>query len=370
MRQPFWIINTSLLLLALVAAGFVYFARPTIPAREEIEPAPYRTPTKMESATFNISKIYEYDLFDTYQKELLPTESRGHVSPLPQPPTPLPIRIPEEPKPQFIEPLPITLKGIVVVLNDDSKNRAIIMDNRSNKEISYRVGDMIEDAQLIRIFSNKVILMRSNGQQEVLYLREKDAKLDPTYANIDSWDGVIAQTNPYHYTVNTAEFINRIQSLGQFIDTLELITAYKQGESVGCRVNNVGPGSLGQALGFNKHDIILKINDISIALTQNRLTIYNQIIGLKTNDTIRVTLLRNNQEITMEYLLQEVRQARKQDIGLRKPSPEEVTAEQRKQLEQKHSFAPTLQEIRSREKTNMLEKGKRPTHNVLSNLNE
>ena len=49
---------------------------------------------------------------------------------------------------------------------------------------------------------------------------------------------------------------------------------------------------------------------------------------------------------------------------------DEITQEQRKQLEQKHSFAPTLQEIRGREKANMLEKGKRPTQNVLSNLNE
>ena len=62
MRQPFWIVNSALLLLAFITAGFIYFARPAIPERQEIEPAPYRTPTKTESAKFNISKIYEYDL--------------------------------------------------------------------------------------------------------------------------------------------------------------------------------------------------------------------------------------------------------------------------------------------------------------------
>ena len=95
--------------------------------------------------------------------------------------------------------------------------------------------------------------MRANGQQEVLYLREKDAKLDPTYAAIDElgWCNHPNQFH-YHYTINTAEFINRIQSLAQFIDTLEMTTAYKQGESVGCRVNNVGAGSLGQALGLHQ----------------------------------------------------------------------------------------------------------------------
>lgn len=369
MRQPFWIVNSALLLLACIAAGFIYFSRPEIPERVDIEPAPYRMPTQTESTKININKIYEHDLFDTYQRELIPTESPEQIGPLPEPPAPMAIRIPEEPKPQFIEPLPISLKGIIIVLSDDTKNRAIIMDNRTNKEGSFKVGDIIEDAQLIRIFSNKIILMRANGQQEVLYLREKDAKLDPTYASIDGWDGVITPTRPYHYTINTAEFLNRIQSLGQFIDTLEVITAYRQGQSVGCRVTSTGPGSLAQALGLTKDDLILKVNDISVAETSNRLAIFKEISGLKTNDTITVTLLRNNQEITLNYVLQEVRTARKQEVGQKKPSPEQAAVEQRKQLEQKGTFAPTLKEIRDREKANMLEKGKRPTQNVLSNMN-
>ena len=370
MRQPFWIINSSLLLLALIAAGFIYLGRPSIPELQDIEPRPYRAPRKVESATVNIAKIYEYDLFDTYQKELIPTQAPDYVIPLPESPIPMAARIPEEPKPQFIEPLPITLKGIVIVLNDDSKNRAVIMDNRTNKELSYRVGDAVEDAQLIRIFSNKVILMRSNGQQEVLYLRERDAKLDPTYAAIDNWQEIITQTNSNTFVINSAEFVNRIKSLAQFIDTLEITTAYKQGESIGIKVTNIGPGTLGLTLGLTKEDIILKVNDMPLAQTQNRLAIYNHIIGLKTNDTIHVTLVRNNREIVLNYLLQEVQQPRKQEIGLRKLPADEITAEQKKQLEAKHSFAPTLQEIRSREKANMLQKVHRPTQNVLSNLNE
>jgi type II secretory pathway component PulC len=370
MRQPFWIVNSILLLLAFITAGFIYFARPAMPARQRIEPTPYRVPSKTESATFNISKIYEFDLFDTYHKELAAPESQDRIGPLPEPPTPLTLRIPEEPRPQFIEPLPVSLKGIVVVLNDDTKNRAIIMDNRTNKELSYRVGDMIEDAQLVRIFSNKVILMRSNGQQEVLYLREKDAKLDPTYANTGNWDEVITHISDNDFTINTPEFIRRVQSLGEFIDKLEITTAYRQGESVGCRINNAGPGSLAQALGFTKEDVILKVNDIPVTNTKNRLAIYNQIVGLKTGDIVRVDLVRSNQVFKLNYTLKDVAAAPKQPVGVRQPVINEVTDAQRKQLEQTHTFAPTLQEIRSRERANMLEKGKRPTRNVLSNLNE
>lgn len=367
MRQPFWVINSFLLLLALLIAGFIYFGRPTIPDRYDIEPAPARSSARMESAKFNISKIYEDDLFGTYQKELIPTESPETIATMPEAPLPIPIRVPEEPKPQFIDPLPITLKGIIVVLSDDSKNRAIIMDNRTNKEASYRVGDFIEDAQLIKIFSNKIILLRANGQQEVLYLREKDAKQDPTYAAANNWEGIISQTGPYNFTINTQEFINRIQSLGQFIDTLELTTAYREGQSAGVRITNTGPGTLGNALGLGKEDLITKVNNTAVGPTQNRLEIYKEIIASKTNDVIRVTLTRGNQEIALNYLLQEVQRTRPQEIGIKKQSPDELNEAQKKQLEQKHSFAPSLQEIRDREKMNMLQKGRRPTQNVLSN---
>ncbi len=68
-----------------------------------------------------------------------------------------------------------------------------------------------------------------------------------------------------------------------------------------------------------------------MAETNNRLAIFKEITELKTNDTITVTLLRNNQEITLNYVLQEVRTARKQEVGQKKPSPEQAAVEQRKQ---------------------------------------
>ena len=370
MKQPFWIVNSALLILTMITAGFIYFFRPAVPLRQSITPVASRLPTKTETATVNISKIYEDDLFGTYQKEVIAPDIADRIEELPQAPMPTYSRAPEEPKPQFIEPLPVSLKGIVVVRNDDTKNRAILMDNRTNKEQSYRIGDMIEDAQLVRIFSNKVVLMRANGQQEVLYLREKDAKLDPTYANTNNWQEVIARLSDDTFTINTAEFISRIPSLAQFIDTLELATAYKQGESIGCRVANTGPGSLGAALGFTKEDLIQKVNDISIASPQQRLAAYQNILELKTNDVIRVTLIRNNNEINYQYILQEVQPPKKQEIGMQPIPTDHITPEQRTILEKEHTFAPTLKEIREKERKKMLENGKRPAHNILTNLNE
>jgi type II secretory pathway component PulC len=348
----------------------MFFARVAIPVREDIEPSPYVKPIKKVSSKINISKIYENDLFDTYQKELPPLTMPNYATPVPQPPQPLPVLIPEEPKPTFLEPLPITLKGIIIVVNDDSKNRVLIADNKTGRESSYRLGDKIEDAQLIRILSNKVMFLRSNGQQEVLYLREKDAKLDPAFASQAGWDLVVQAITPSRYIINMGEFAQRVPNLAIFIELLDLITVYKQGTSVGCRVGNVQPDSLATALGLHRADIIQSINEIPTTNTQDRLSIYKEILVAQPNDNIYVDILRSGQPIRFTYTLHNQQTKKSLDINEAKKTNEAIVQEQIKRLEQKHTLAPTLQDLRNRERKNMLEKAQRPTQNILSNLTE
>ncbi len=213
---------------------------------EPTKPAPQET---TEVSTVYIEKIYEHDLFGTYQEKST-AQPEKVLPPIPQPPKPQVAVVPPVPTPQFIDPLNITLKGILVISSQEEKNRAIIQDNKTKAEITYKVGDAVEDAQLIRIFSNKIILLRSNGQQEVLYLREQDAQLDPAYAVIASWPDAIQEVKKDQFVINTTEFLLRIKNLAQFIDLLGLTTAYKDGKSIGCRVGEVEDKSLGHYLGL------------------------------------------------------------------------------------------------------------------------
>ena len=367
MKHPFWLLNSILLLLTLASMGFIFFSSPELPERESIEPDRYTRKAKTATAAINISKIYEDDLFDTYQKEVISPERSISLTAFPEPPRPSSPSIPQEPKPQFLDPLSITLKGIFVILNDDTKNRAIIADNKTNKETIYKVGDMIEDAQLVRIFSNKILLIRSNGQQEVLYLREKDAKSDPMYAAIGDWNEVVRAMSPDNYVINVSEFSQRVQSLGQFIDMLDLTTVYHAGRGVGTRIGQIAAQSLGTALGLAKGDIITKINDIPVADTKSRFEIFKHVVSLNPQDTITVTLNRGGHDKTITYTLSEYAPTEKTEKA--KQETEKIMQQQMLHLEEKKQFAPTLKDIIERERKNMIEKGNRPTQNVLSNLN-
>lgn len=366
MRHPFWLLNSALLFLCALTASFVFFSQPTIPEKEDIEPMPYTKKATTATAAINISKIYENDLFDTYQPEIT-AEQPTSLPTIPPPPPQIPITVPQEPKPQFLDPLNISLKGVFAILNDDSKNRAIIADNKTNREAIYKVGDMIEDAQLVRIFSNKIILIRANGQQEVLYLREKDAKTDPIYAAMDNWKEVVQSIGTDNYIINIHEFTHRVQTLGQFIDLLDLTTVYKAGKSTGCRVGQLAPQSLGTALGLVKGDIILKVNDTLVTDTSSRFAIFKQVTSLKPHDAITVSLSRDGEEKIIHYTLADF--IPHEGVHAVKRETEKIMQEQLQHLEEKEQLAPTLKDIIEQERKNMMEKGKRPTQNVLSTLN-
>ena len=359
MRHPIWILNSALLFLFAVSALFMFFAYATVPERESIEPDGYVRPVQKNEMQINIAKIYQDDLFGTYKKEFSPENEPEYVKPTPQPPTPERPMVPEMPRPQFLEPLNVALKGIIVIGYDESKNRAIIVDEKTAKEKAYKVEDSIEDAQIIKIMNNKVILLRTNGQQEVLYLREHDAKHDPTYTTITGWEMVIKRTGQNEYTINPATFIERVNNLAQFIDLLDLTTVYQRGKSIGCRIGKLEPQSMGVALGLRSSDIIVQINDIPAIDTPNRYAIYQEIVNMNAKDTISVEVVRNGRTIMLYYTIEEFNEEK--DAHDIKTTPERIQQEKIKTLREKHSFAPTIEELRKRERRNMLERGKAPT---------
>ena len=360
MRQPLWILNSILFGVIIIILFFILFSRVTVEKRASIEPDLTVPSVVKEASTINIKKIYEQDIFGTYIKRVAQPKEQSFVTPAPPPPRSTPIRIPESPDPKFLDPLNVTLKGIISI-GDGTQSSAIISDNKTKREAVYKVGDFMEDAQLIRIFNKKIIFVRSNGQQEVFYLRERDAQNDPTFLNIDDWNGIVKKTKPNNYIVSPVMFVKRVKNLAQFIDLLGLTSAYHKGKSIGCRVGDLAEDSLGDKLGFKSGDIVLSIEGIAPTATKKRLEIYKKITGLGIGDTVVVRLQRRRNKYTLRYELNEFRPAVKiAPLDLKKVSVQQVKEEQKKMLEKKYKFAPTARDIRQQERKNMFRRGGRP----------
>ncbi len=358
MKQPFWISNLALLFIFFIVLWFVFFMRVKVTARRSIEPDYNLDVEKKETRKIDISTIYQNDLFNTLQPEVKPIETPETSNQMPSAPEPLITMAPENPEPQFLEPLPLTLTGIIVN-TDETKNIAIIQDNRSSKQNNYKVNDEIEDAQIIRIFKNKVILVRSNGQQEILFVRQADIKDENKKIPLNQ---IVKKITENVYQIDPIKFANYVNNLGEFIESLDLITAYKQGVMVGSRIGKLEPDSLGIAMGLMPGDIIKSINGILADNTNNRYEIFKNISSLDENDDVNVEISRNDNSINLTYKIKkitlkkpryEMNEETKQNeiVSQKIISPQE---EKEKILQEKYKFAPTLKEIRLREKQNML----------------
>ncbi len=371
MKHPFWLVNDILFIVFITIVGFMFISQQKVPTPVPLTSKMEIKLPKKAVSKIDLSKIYINDLFETYKpQELKEEEKEVQKITMPEPPTPQPVKVPLALPPKFLEPLQIVLKGIIT-LSDESENIAIIQDSKNSITKNYIVGDRIDDAQLIRIFTNKIILVRSNGQQETLYVNQYDAEIDQQMQSRANWSSVVQKKGPFDYLVDPRAFIQSIPNLAELIETLNLFTVYKKGQSIGCRIGTLQPKTIGIALGLQTGDIIESINAIPATTTDSRFEIYQKIISMDLGSTIEVTLLRNQQEINITYTLQQLEEptVETQTILGKEKSLQEIEAEKIDLLRKQKQFAPTLDQLKMQQKREMVNYGNRDRRNLNMLLN-
>lgn len=305
MKQPVWILNSSLVGLFAISHLMLFMMQQVIPRRTSMIPDTLEVEQEAAVTPVDISKIYKQDLFGTYQPPAPTVKSviEESVPAMPQPPQAVFTDVPVERAPTFFAPLDVILKGVIFVKDDPASCVAIVQVKKSREEKNYQVGDLIEDAQILKILSNRIILIRSNGQQETLYLREEDAVTDFNTEMKSEPKLVVEDSLENKYVVNIDEFTKRIHNLGEFINLLDLTTVYKQGKSFGCRVGKIDKDSLGQLLGFMVDDIIVKIDDFDVDDLAHRIEVYDHMMRKKAGQMVEVQVYRGTDIVTLRYAL-------------------------------------------------------------------
>lgn len=343
MKRSLWILTSCSLALFVGAILFVSLTGLKKPKLKPLKSIPAKELRPKTLRPQEISLIYENDLFDTYVPKPIKKIDEPVIKAPPRAPTSVTVpRIsPQEPK--FLEPLSFTLSGTIVT-PDPQDNLAILTDNRSKTEKSYKIGDDIEDGQLIEIKEKSVVIIRSNGQQETLYLPGAD-KILKALNNSDT--PIAAKIKSDHYAIDPRAFTLKIKSLGDLIDNLNLTTAYQDGVSIGCKVGPMTKESIGHLIGLEKGDIITKIDNQNISTLEERINVYNKIIELKEDNSFDIELKRSSQNIIIKYTLKPLDKPWFEPVKKEAPFMQEMIKED---LERRYRFAPTVAEIREKER--------------------
>jgi type II secretion system protein C len=324
MKQQLWIVNSSLVGIFFVALAISQLLKVVVPSlRIKKVKSEEKVSKKDFSSSMSWEKIYKDDIFGTYIVRPIAPHAKPHfLTPIPEPRSPAVTPPPELPKQEFIAPLGLTVKGIIIS-SDEIKNVAMIEDE-SKKEELYHLGEKIKDGQIVKITRDRIVLLRANGQQEVFYLRKDEEKLDPN--SPDRWKYIIKKISDTSYEVDPHSLAQEIDTLGVFIDRIAIIgTAYQKGQPTGLCIGELIKNEVGEALGLKQNDIIVSVNGLNMTDVQNRLKVYDDITKLDIDGTISVIIKRDSKEETLTYKLVKINKAKKQLF----PSPEQTTQEKK-----------------------------------------
>ncbi len=370
MKHPLWLINSVLLLFCIAIIGFVCIDTKELPKRTSLVAMLLPTSTSNNAPSFDLTKIYTDDLFETNQEAPIKQVEHQDFGPklpeAPQQPDQKSITIPEEPQPAFLPPLDIKLKGVICTDNE-LLNKAIIADNKTNTQTIFKVGEIIQDARLVKILSNKIIIIRSNGQQETLYLNERDLNANPfAKEKNERWLHVVKKLGPERYLFDHESFAHIIKNMAQCIDIFDLTTSYKNGKSIGCKIGFLDAESLGYAMGFESYDTITAIDSLPLTTAEERITLFDHFKTVTFTQTIEINGMRNNEPFSISYILRDLKdpfdELKSQEPSLAgiiiEPDQDELEEEKMNILHQRYVFAPTVEDIKIEQKKAMLEKRK------------
>ena len=371
MRQPLWAINSSLLLLFLLGQVVFFMIRAPIPRRISLEPGAMKALGKNTAVVVDIKTIYdENDLFGTFAPKapVMPKQLDMTIPQIPEAPAAIPLTVPMEAQKVFVAPLPVVLKGVIYLHDQPARSIAMVQFQDSKEEINYRVGQLINDAQILKILADNIVVVRSNGQQETLYLRENDATHDLALETAKELSGLVIHQRNGVYQVPVDKFIAQIKNLGQFIDLLDLTTVYQKGKSIGCRVGKASKDTLGAKLGFAYDDIITQVDGLPVTDIASRVLAFDHVIEKKIGDKLVVHVDRAGAPIPIQYALTKSSAGQKSDSGQSGAKTEDVVKSsgslderavynleehRRKMFEQKIKMAPTAQQIDAEERKKM-----------------
>lgn len=305
---PLWFLNLTLIILNIVLFVFLGITYDKVEINFAFNNKTDKEETLTKSDIPSLENITERDIFNTQSpikksKTVYSYKSKNIVNVFypPEFPQSLPIQIPLASEKEILPPLQISLNGTII--NDNPiKNIVFIENMKTKEEKEYSIGDIVEDGQIVFINKNKVIFVRSNGQEESIYLN-KLFKIDEE-ANFNTpWTKIIYLKEDNIRYIDLNLFKYKIKSLATFIEEIGLETYFEKNIPIGCKVKNAKEGTLANLLGLCNDDLIIAINNIPINTNSLRMKCLNIITeNIYNSDFILdVELKRNNINMHMYF---------------------------------------------------------------------
>jgi type II secretion system protein C len=246
------------------------------------------------------------DIFGLFEKPAEPAIKTLDIPKAPQFNSPTPPQAPKNNLVKLAPPLSISMSGIIFSPKRIDKSVVMVSDE-TNKEAMYHVGDKIKDGIIIKIGQDRIVILRSNGQQETFFLR-KNVTLESLNGKDDSDSNasrLAVEKSENNYELSKEVFCSKIQSVGDLLKEFDLSPVYSNNQINGFRIYNADQDSFAASLGIKEGDILLAIHDIPISDMKSRMNVYELFTGKDVPKEFSITLRRDKQELKKQLTLVE-----------------------------------------------------------------
>ncbi len=202
--------------------------------------------------------------------------------------------------------LNVRLKGTIV--SPHGFALAMIEDSSQRKEDLYIVGDKVQDAEILRILSNQVVLRRA-GKEETLTLFTDQRSQTPGKPSGPAPGGARPEAPRPPAAVASGggatppQQRNVQQQVQGLMAQLRMKPHFQDGKPSGFVVGQIQPGSVFEAAGVKEGDIIVAINDEDVKTPNQLLKAYREVAG---DRELWLDIIRDGVEQTIEVDLDKV----------------------------------------------------------------
>ena len=241
-----------------------------------------------------------------------------YVAPPAPAPTPIPVvyqpipQLPPPPPPVIVPKVPLNVQLVGTVVHPDSPSYAVIQDNRTRRQLIYRVGDyLLDDAKITQIERNRVIVER---EDERIVLEISLAPVSTPTGRIvpSAAPGMppmpppqrrgkgVQQISEGHWVMDRSEIDYAVDNLPEIMTKARVVPNFVDGKSNGFRIFAIQEDSIYAKIGLQNGDILRRVNQVDVRDPQNFLQVFQQ---LKGESRITVDFVRNTEEKTFDYTI-------------------------------------------------------------------
>jgi len=190
----------------------------------------------------------------------------------------------------------LEVKGTVAGTGKDGF--AIIEEKGKNKQLLYKVGNVVAGAKLVKITRNAVTFL-VGGRERVLKMI--DTSQGPLLPPSPNRPPATVSRGAGPMIITRSEVDASLKDMGTMLSQAQIRPYYADGVPDGFMVTNIKPASIYEKIGLAEGDIIQGANDRRLITADDVTALYN---SMKAGTSLTLKIKRGGQQQNLQYLFQ------------------------------------------------------------------